>query len=1422
MADTFSLRFEIDASRAEAGAKKFVSAINSINKSLDNLDAKADAAFSKLMSGGASGGDFSKLAKDLGKLNNVNINPAAVKSINSIGNAFKNLKAPSPAALKNISAFASTIPALLNSFNVSGNFAESVNKISAALAGFRVPSESKIGALKAFGVSLQEVAPSLRIAGNFAGIMKLGEALGAFRSPSEKAVSNMKAFFSALNNSGAKASINGSLVTGIINLSGAIGGMRAPSATSVKNLRDLFSALATFKPVSGTSSITAITQAFSGFKGPTPSQIKNVRDFVNMLGNLKVPTNAPQIAAYIEKIGLAAGTANKFLNNFRSNLGSISGGKITREASGMSSSLRGLENAFSGTFQAASVFRTLIGSITLGTLSKSIYDVNSSFNAFKSTLLAVNEGNLQATGEEMRYTEDMAKRLGQRIDDIQESFGSFSVSSKLAGVSTQQTREIFEATITAMTVLHRSSDRTKLALLALEQMMSKGTVSSEELRRQLGEQLPGSVNLAARALGVTTAELQKMLKAGSIASSTFLPKFAAEIQKTYGSSLESALKNATAQFNLLYDAVYDLQVVIGQSGTMDALAQAFAKVKDAISAPEFLSFASQFGERTSKVVGLLGDALVYLIKNIDLVVDGFKLLLALKIGGFIQGFLGSFMSLQGVLSAGASAIRVFGAALSGVVPLATAARTALAGVSLGATALTLLSGPIGAVILGLGALGVAWLTTRDSGAKFTTVVDMSTESLDRYKDSVATYTGAQIIAEQQKIKMSMLESQKAANDAGASIQQLIAGQGRSGGGSEFAGLVKQFREVQATIKATGGNMDEFAMQLANTHWNSSQAQALADAIINYNAAVAIAGKESEYAKAKLDILQNAFGTMNSANAVGQINAVAVAASGMAEAVSSAAARANAAIADLNRSKAAAKFSQDFDKAEASYRETVKTINSSADDPATKIQSLAQASEAYKKSLDGINVSVKAVENATKQHDATEDFTKRIEKYAEGATAASRKVSQLKEDIAALQKVQNKSPDQSAALTAMQEDLIKTQKDIANGGKPKADHTGGAASSYLDDATKNTVKYNKAQESLEKMLKKGQITQEQYNDSLAKLKEQYGGAGAGTDAFTSDFEKLKSELMPSTTALDEFTKKKQILDQEFANTGNLKEYTELLARLKKQYSEAASAGGSPWIAGINKGLTDLTKTSEDFTNDVAGAVTNAFNGLEDALTEWVTTGKMDFKSLATSILGDIARIVIRYTVIQPIIQALSSMFGGMGLGGGSSLGGFNLGSGMTPISTPMTYANGGAFNSGKIIPFANGGLTNASNNGILNTPTLFGMSGNRTGLAGEAGPEAIMPLKRGSDGSLGVVASGAVQAASNVLVQPKVNISIINNGTNASATSSAQQNPDGSLDVKVLLEQIKEGVASDISKGGTNLNKAVENRYGLSSAKGNKR
>ena len=144
--------------------------------------------------------------------------------------------------------------------------------------------------------------------------------------------------------------------------------------------------------------------------------------------------------------------------------------------------------------------------------------------------------------------------------------------------------------------------------------------------------------------------------------------------------------------------------------------------------------------------------------------------------------------------------------------------------------------------------------------------------------------------------------------------------------------------------------------------------------------------------------------------------------------------------------------------------------------------------------------------------------------------------------------------------------------------------------------------------------------------------------------------------------------------------------------------------------------------------------NAFKGMEDALVSFVKTGKLDFSSLADSIISDLIRIQIRASITGPLAGILAG-WGSKRYSGGAD--GYTLPSGESTMS-----ANGNVF-SGRGI--------SAYSNQIVTKPTNFFANGGN--VMGEAGPEAIMPLKRDSSGRLGVRASGG----SSLVYSPTVNI-----------------------------------------------------------------
>jgi hypothetical protein len=187
-----------------------------------------------------------------------------------------------------------------------------------------------------------------------------------------------------------------------------------------------------------------------------------------------------------------------------------------------------------------------------------------------------------------------------------------------------------------------------------------------------------------------------------------------------------------------------------------------------------------------------------------------------------------------------------------------------------------------------------------------------------------------------------------------------------------------------------------------------------------------------------------------------------------------------------------------------------------------------------------------------------------------------------------------------------------------------------------------------------------------------------------------------------------------------------------------------------IATLKKEITDLTSISNIAITSAEGignAFAQSFQGLIDgSMTAKEALGSF-FKSVADMFLEMAAQIIakqITMIILQTILKALGAVGGG---GGGANLTNiqatdfsFNP-SAMTGSLTPGgLFADGGTFANG-IASFAKGG---AFTNSIVSSPTMFKFANGgamRTGLMGEAGPEAIMPLKRGADGSLGVQANG---------------------------------------------------------------------------------
>ncbi len=209
-----------------------------------------------------------------------------------------------------------------------------------------------------------------------------------------------------------------------------------------------------------------------------------------------------------------------------------------------------------------------------------------------------------------------------------------------------------------------------------------------------------------------------------------------------------------------------------------------------------------------------------------------------------------------------------------------------------------------------------------------------------------------------------------------------------------------------------------------------------------------------------------------------------------------------------------------------------------------------------------------------------------------------------------------------------------------------------------------------------------------------------------------------------------------------------------------------------MADIDEGAKASAKSLQDMAEEGKSAMevlTDAVKGFGDesaqAITDFALTGKTSFSDMIDSMIHDLIKMMVYQQITGPLFSSIS---GGLG--------------------SLFTSAKGNAFQGGNVIPFAKGG--------IVTRPTVFPMA-QGAGLMGEAGPEAVLPLKRGAGGNLGVEASGG-----------GVEVNIINN-VGADVTTSERKTAGG-IEIDVMIDN---AVAKKLGQFGSQSNKAMRQNYG---------
>ena len=182
-------------------------------------------------------------------------------------------------------------------------------------------------------------------------------------------------------------------------------------------------------------------------------------------------------------------------------------------------------------------------------IAKDIFTTTKELESLDKALLQVS-GNQDQFARSQAFLKQVSEDFGIEIKALTTQFTQFYVSAK-DKVSASEIENIFRSIAKAGAVMGLSVESQDRAFMALNQMMSKGVVSAEELRGQLGEALPGAFGIMAKALGTTEVGLSKLMKDGKLLANEVLPKFAKELEKVYGIETINRVETLAASQNRL-------------------------------------------------------------------------------------------------------------------------------------------------------------------------------------------------------------------------------------------------------------------------------------------------------------------------------------------------------------------------------------------------------------------------------------------------------------------------------------------------------------------------------------------------------------------------------------------------------------------------------------------------------------------------------------------------------------------------------------------------------------------------------------------------------------------------------------------------------------------------------------------------------
>lgn len=301
---------------------------------------------------------------------------------------------------------------------------------------------------------------------------------------------------------------------------------------------------------------------------------------------------ASKMGTAVRKAGDDTKAADPPVNKLTGSLVSL--GRAADRADKMVSPVRRLRN------ELVSLAATSVGIYALKQQLVSIWDAGADLENLRSKYTSA-FGTISDGAEELEYAQEVAVNLKLPIDRLADSYVNLALAAHGTELEGERTRKIFEGFAQVARANRAGVEETEGMFRAISHVMSKGVGSIRDLEMMLGRHMPGSMQLFADVVGVSSDKLREMISNGEITRDVLMNVAAAASQRV-APALEQSLDSPAAKLMAFQNQVVVFKRTVAESGFLDAVADGFERMGDALSTPEAADAAERLGAALADMV----------------------------------------------------------------------------------------------------------------------------------------------------------------------------------------------------------------------------------------------------------------------------------------------------------------------------------------------------------------------------------------------------------------------------------------------------------------------------------------------------------------------------------------------------------------------------------------------------------------------------------------------------------------------------------------------------------------------------------------------------------------------------------------------------------------------------------------------------